>query len=241
MNKIDCKGIYKITNILNSKFYIGSTTKSFQRRWDQHKLLLKQNKHHSIKLQRAYNKYGPQYFKYEILEIIIDKNLILDREQWYLDNLTPYYNICKDVYSFMKHRKHSKKSLIKMKGKRPWNKGILRTDEEKSLMSERRREAYKNMDPIKKEQWRQKHIGKPGAMKGKHHSEEIKQKISFRQSFHSDCVLCLNNNIIYPSQLCAAKALNIRQGHICENLKGTRPHVKGFQFEYYAVEVGTRE
>lgn len=57
MNKIS--GIYKILNIKNGKFYIGSSN-NIKVRWSQHKTLLKNNKHENKYLQNAWNKYGGQ-------------------------------------------------------------------------------------------------------------------------------------------------------------------------------------
>ena len=49
--------IYKIENLLTSDCYIGSTN-NYSRRSKRHFEDLKSNKHHSIKLQRAVNKYN---------------------------------------------------------------------------------------------------------------------------------------------------------------------------------------
>lgn len=48
-------GVYKITNIINNKIYIGSTAnkQGFKKRWSYHGCDLKNNKHHSRHLQRA--------------------------------------------------------------------------------------------------------------------------------------------------------------------------------------------
>lgn len=86
-------GIYKILNNVNGKFYIGSA-KSLTGRWRLHKSQLKNNKHHSIYLQRSFNKYGYSSFSFETLEHC-DVELLVEREQWYLDNLKPHYNIAK--------------------------------------------------------------------------------------------------------------------------------------------------
>lgn len=59
-------GVYKITNIINGKVYIGKSI-NIKSRWDGHKNDLKNNKHHSFHLQKAYNKYGKNSFKHEIL------------------------------------------------------------------------------------------------------------------------------------------------------------------------------
>ena len=76
-------GIYKITNLVNSKFYIGSAVNIISR-WSKHKSKLNLNKHHSPKLQNSWNKYGVDNFKFEIIEEC-DKEKLIEREQYYID------------------------------------------------------------------------------------------------------------------------------------------------------------
>jgi group I intron endonuclease len=59
-------GIYVIKCKVNDRFYIG-VSKNIEDRWKEHKSDLKNNKHHSIKLQRCYNKYGASNFEYLII------------------------------------------------------------------------------------------------------------------------------------------------------------------------------
>lgn len=98
-------GIYKITCTQNLKFYIGSAAafkasdskKGFYRRLQRHLLALNANKHHNKILQNSWNKYGEKSFKFEILEFCLP-HLCIEREQYYLDILQPFYpigfNIC---------------------------------------------------------------------------------------------------------------------------------------------------
>ena len=60
-------GIYQILNKLNNKIYVGSAV-NLSNRWSTHKCKLKQNKHGSPILQNAWNKYGEDAFKFEVLE-----------------------------------------------------------------------------------------------------------------------------------------------------------------------------
>ncbi len=90
-------GIYKITNKLNGKCYIGST-KSLKRRQYNHFYLLKLGKHHSLYLQNSYNKHGKDNFEFEILIYCPITDLLLF-EQWFLDIVKPEYNICKTAGS----------------------------------------------------------------------------------------------------------------------------------------------
>lgn len=56
LNDITTTGIYKITNIKNDKFYIGSTSESFLKRWNHHINSLRRGTHKNMHLQSAFNK-----------------------------------------------------------------------------------------------------------------------------------------------------------------------------------------
>ena len=80
-------GIYKIKNIINDKFYIGSSN-NIHKRIKNHFMNLRLNKHINKILQNSYNKYGVECFTYEILEILpenITRKQLLDIEQKYID------------------------------------------------------------------------------------------------------------------------------------------------------------
>jgi len=78
-------GVYKITNIVNSKYYIGSAT-SIRFRLNTHKRLLKDNKHFNNHLQSSYNKYGLSNFTFEQLEVTT-KETMIEKEQYWIDYL----------------------------------------------------------------------------------------------------------------------------------------------------------
>lgn len=59
--------IYKIVNDIDGRFYIGSTIVP-QEREIRHFRDLKEGKHHSIFLQRAYDKYGEEHFSFNIVK-----------------------------------------------------------------------------------------------------------------------------------------------------------------------------
>lgn len=68
--------IYHFTNQLNQKKYIGKTN-NIEHRIEQHLSALKKNNHHSIKLQRAVNKYGLENFQftYKTVEVLDENEL----------------------------------------------------------------------------------------------------------------------------------------------------------------------
>lgn len=82
-------GVYRIVNRDSGKFYIGSS-KYLHERKSEHFRLLRQNKHHCIHLQRAYNK-EPEAFVFEVL-IACDESFQLFYEQLCIDGLLPQYN-----------------------------------------------------------------------------------------------------------------------------------------------------
>lgn len=61
--------IYRITNMANGKFYVGSADSFARREW-QHKYYLRRNEHKNPHLQSAWNKYGEEMFVFEIVETI---------------------------------------------------------------------------------------------------------------------------------------------------------------------------
>src|SRR5258708_4672651 len=80
-------GIYRIVNTINGLFYLGSAV-DLRRRWRLHYNELQRNDHHNSKLQRAWNKYGPDAFTFEVLEFVLSP-FLLAREQYWLDKLKP--------------------------------------------------------------------------------------------------------------------------------------------------------
>ena len=65
-------GIYEITNLINNKIYIGSSI-NIKKRWKDHILLLKNQKHINVHLLNAWNKYGEENFSFSIIEEIYPK------------------------------------------------------------------------------------------------------------------------------------------------------------------------
>lgn len=84
--------VYKIINMVDGKIYIGSTN-YINKRWKHHMSSLRHNKHRNPYLQKAWNKYGENSFKIEVLEECIDAKK-LEIEQYYIDTNKPEYNLC---------------------------------------------------------------------------------------------------------------------------------------------------
>jgi len=59
--------IYKITNNINNKIYIGCTINTIEQRFSEHKSRCKTQTHKS-KLYNSFRKYGVDNFSYRVLE-----------------------------------------------------------------------------------------------------------------------------------------------------------------------------
>lgn len=107
--------IYKIQSTSNKeKVYIGSAV-NFRKRKNIHLHQLRNNRHHSKKLQRHYNKYGENDLEFIILNECDPSKLII-REQCYLNIYKPYFNSVLNASSPLGFR-HSDESLEKMRKK----------------------------------------------------------------------------------------------------------------------------
>lgn len=107
-------GIYKIENTVSGKLYIGSAI-NIATRIRKHKESLKRKKHHSIKLQNAWNKYGADVFNFEII-LVCDRHNLIMYEQAFIDFFSAFkdgYNMCPAAGNRL-GLKHSIKTKIKM-------------------------------------------------------------------------------------------------------------------------------
>lgn len=139
-------GVYRILNLKNGKYYIGSSV-NINARFRLHRSNLDLNKHENKHLQNSWNKHGKAYFRFDVLLYCSPRDLLF-YEQRVLDVFYNYgnsngYNICRIASNSLgtirsneskaKMRKAAKrrmenketrdkisKSLI---GNLPWNKG----------------------------------------------------------------------------------------------------------------------
>jgi group I intron endonuclease len=147
-------GVYAIIHLESGKAYIGSAVR-VRDRIKTHYSLLKLGKHHSVLLQRAWNKYGADAFRFTVLEQCHVDSLI-EREQYHLNNTRAYdprhgYNICPTAGSSL---------------------GVKQPAE----LSARKSELAKKMnaDPVFRERQRQAVLGNKF---GSHpHTDEFKEK-----------------------------------------------------------------
>ena len=178
------QGIYIIRNKINSKFYIGST-KNFHVRKLRHFNELRKNKHHSVHLQRAFNKYSEENFEFIIIETCVDYR---EREQTLLDSI----DLKKDSYNVS-----SSASGGDLISNHPNRKSIIESITKQLLECPRRSTSYEG---DKNPNWRggktfcgcgarinshaktcvscQDKSGENNPFFGKKHTEKLKQNLS---------------------------------------------------------------
>lgn len=126
-------GVYKIINDINGHYYVGSSN-DVRGRWRGHKSLLRKNKHHSPRLQRAWNKYGESSFTFHI-EFVCSNYLY--KEQLILDAVygsISCYNVCPTSTGTAGYKHTDKfKEYI-----RSINTGRVVSEETRQLLSKKR-------------------------------------------------------------------------------------------------------
>lgn len=83
-------GIYRIFCVDSEKSYVGSAV-NIEARWRLHRHDLRQKKHHSTHLQRAWDKYGEKAFSFEIIEEVTELESLVQREQFHLDRFNAHH------------------------------------------------------------------------------------------------------------------------------------------------------
>lgn len=227
-------GIYCIENITTNKKYIGQSV-DVNDRWRRHVSELKHNSHHNDYLQKAWNKYGENDFKFYILEYCNEYDL--DKKEIYYINL---YNTIDRKYGY------NLKS-----GGQAYNHY---TEEIKNKISESNKKAYKNQELRNKRsidalnQWsnpeiKEKIIGSNNGMYGKHHTEETKQKMRKNRSGipshrrNTTPVLCIELNQKFDDATEAGKELSLDGSAILKVCQGKRKTCGGYHWKF----LNTRE
>ncbi|GJQ43941.1 MAG: hypothetical protein JETCAE03_34390 [Ignavibacteriaceae bacterium] len=156
--------IYKTTNLINNKIYIGKRQKS------TNDFLNEDYYGSGLYIKRAIKKYGKENFKKEIVEDNInDKKLLCEREKYWIKtfnsrDLNVGYNVSKGGDGFSEKRTQENRKNISLGAKKRFKNIIER--KKASLRSKKRFEDIKEREKIS--------IATKIAMK----SPEIRKKIS---------------------------------------------------------------
>jgi len=127
--------IYKITNTITKKCYIGETTKSDpEKRWKEHKNTIKRGDGCPA-LQNSVNKHGIDNFKFEILIICFDE----DRYKYEIEYIKKYNTLIPNGYNILEG------------GPGGSFKGKKHSEETKQLLSKNNKQKYIDNPELKRE------------------------------------------------------------------------------------------
>lgn len=248
------KAIYSIKNKINNKIYIGSAT-NLSNRWSRHKSDLILKKHHSIYLQRAWDKHGEQSFEFSIIEEILESQDLIIKEQYYLDLYRSYnpefgYNISPTAGSslgvihtettcenFSKAQKKRYEDPLERKKTGDISREAWKDEARLVIHSKRMKERWANPENIEAQCKRMKEVvNRPEIVKKR--SEGLKEHFKDPKNRDKKSELCphrrkikhIETGNIYVSLDAAAKALPVTRTTIRNNLKGKFKSAKGYNF-----------
>ena len=192
--------VYKISNTINDKVYIGITSYTIEERYKWHVRDCKKGV--DKKLYKAMKKHGIENFKIDLLEQA-DSAIIDKREEFYIEKFDSFnngYNASPVSHGIKHHTKETKKLMSKKaKGRKP-------TKDALEKRSESMKEFWKDNFELKEqyaEHARQKFKGKKHTdefkenarqrMLGTKRSEETKQKMKLSRKSDN-----IKNKVICP-------------------------------------------
>lgn len=132
-------GIYKITNKINGKVYVGQSVELEERK-REHFRCLRKGIHDNIYLQNSFYKYGEENFVFEVIEYISEplENVLTEREQYWIDYYGGYTS--SNTYNLKEAGSHGRDSELLKQIKSNAQKGKIMpklSDEHKQAISEK--------------------------------------------------------------------------------------------------------
>lgn len=235
-------GIYMLTCRINGHSYIGQSQNIRRRMWE-HKH--QRNKPH-LPISRAIKKYGWENFDKEILEFCPIEELD-EKEIFYIETLSPEYNVSKGGESGMKGYKHSAETkekcraaaITEWQNKTPEEQEYVLTHQ----LTYRTPKGYKFSDSMK-ENLRQANLGKKQSTETKDKRAK-KMKVSMKGNQNGNkSVRCIETGGIFHSIKSAALSVGVNASEITRVLKGyrNRKTAGGYHWEYHnSVETSRDE
>ena len=218
--------IYKVTNLINGKVYIGQTIDEKPvRRWWKH---CNDNK---TMFDKSISKYGKENFSFEVIDTAFSQDELNEKEKYWIafyGSMAPHgYNLTSGGKKYCEVSDDTRKKLSKsMSGENaPWY-GKHLTEETKRKLSEA-------------------HKGKPGYWTGKKRdpetirkmSESRKGKYSGVNSKQSKRIVCVETGVAYDSIGECSRITGISRTGIVRALRGYAKSAGGFHWAYF--EEGT--
>lgn len=184
--------IYKISNLVNDKVYVGQTWKENLRYYFISSHVCSPNR---VKLYNAIKKYGVDNFEIVPIWYCFSQDEADEIEIFFIkeyNSVEGGYNIRYGGSGGGKLSKETKEKISNsLKGKIPWNKNKITSSNVKKKISESMKgnipwNKNKRLSSEYKKKLSEAKIGKPSNMLGKHHSEKTKEILSIKNRKFSD-------------------------------------------------------
>lgn len=238
-------GIYRITNKINNKSYIGKSN-NIKRRFAEHKII---NHETNQSLKKAYIKYGLENFTFEILEEC-DLDSLNDREIYYIKTLKPEYNRTKGGDGASGHQVSEKtREILRQKAKAQWERLTEEQKQEiinKQLIGNRKgvKRPSRSLSEETKRKLREANLGKK---QSKEIIEKRKQTILEKKKngyiqtnqSHKKPVYCVETGETFESVKEASEKYNLTT--LVGHLKGKYKTCKGKHYKYCSVTTNRDE
>jgi group I intron endonuclease len=228
--------IYRITNMANGKYYIGSADSFARREW-QHKYDLKRGVHKNPRLQAAWNKYGPDMFVFEVIEELSEGADQLQIEDTYLMkcvgqpdcyNINAHAELARLGMTLSQESKEklSRNRKGKAAGENHYRYGQTVAPEVREKIGAAQRGKPKGPGRKVSEEGRAKIRANIEAGRshkhwvGRKHTEEAKAKMN-------KAVFCKTDGIMFPSLTAVLQHYGIKMPTLRRALKSGEPIKKG--------------
>jgi len=220
--------IYKTTNIINDKTYVGQTTKKG--------IKLERYLGSGTYLNYAIEKYGKENFEKEILCECFSREQLNRIERLFIKLLLPDYNIADGGYGGNLGEEINKKISVALKGrhipdmtKRKMSesqKGRKQTNETRYKIGEASKRRQ-NTDEAKQKMSKRLKGNKYNL--GHNHTDEAKKKMSEAKKVK---VICVETQERFDSIKEASEKYNINRSHIGSCCKGKRKSAGKLHWQY---------
>jgi group I intron endonuclease len=225
--------IYKITNLVNNKPYVGKTGKTIEKRWKEHYYEARRwqkcaetgtNFGYNSRLYPAMTKYGYENFNIQLLEETASVEEMNQREQYWIDFYDARnngYNIAAGGHGgFFSGCKHTPEAIEKIR-----KAGTGRKMPPEAVAKTAAAKLGRKASPEKREKMRQAKLGKK---LGKH-SAEWNKRISEGQINE---VICVETGVIYRNIAEAARQTGSHASGIANCVTGRAKTTNGYHWQY---------
>ena len=234
--------IYKITNSINDKVYVGQTINDLHIRTNEHRYESIKNRR-NLPLYNAMAKYGFDKFTFEVVDTASSIEELNKKEIDYIEQLGSLHPNGYNMDGGGNNKNTSlatRKKMSDAKKGKPLSEACRIASIKCHLGSKASKETKEKMRQANLGE-KNPRFGKVGTMLGKHLTDGQKKKISKSKKGKKNLnlglskrkkIICLDTGVTYDSVKIAALALNITYSGIAMSAKGEINTHRGFRFKY---------